>query len=1009
MIPIEFDKLMDWIFSEYKTTGTVFGVRKPFIYENTDAIPELFGEKLEMPFGPAAGPNTQLAQNIIAAYFAGSRFFELKTVQKLDGEDLPVSKPCILAEDECYNVEWSTELTVPDAMNEYIKAWWACKLLSAEFGLGNADGFIFNMSVGYDLDGIKTPKIDNFIESLKDAGNTLQWKKCREYALSHLDSFSRITEADIDAVSPAVCRSITLSTLHGCPPQEIERIAVYLLTEKKLNTFIKCNPTLLGYEKAREILDSMGYDYIQFGDFHFRDDLQYEDAVPMLRRLLTIADKEGLSFGVKLTNTFPVDIKRNELPGEEMYMSGCSLYPLTLAVADKLSADFDGKLRISYSGGADYFNITKLYDLGIWPITFATTILKPGGYNRILQIAEEFAKKTPVPFTQVNLSGLKALCAEALKDPHHIKPIKPLPSRKLKKNVPLTGCFIAPCEKGCPINQDITTYMQLAKDGRMLDALKVIALKNPLPNITGTICAHNCMSKCTRNFYEEPVKIRSIKLAAAAVASEEFEDYLKAEAARTVKVGKSVAVIGAGPAGISAAFFLARAGIDVTVFDKRNCGGGTVKHVISRSRISSDAIEQDIRFAEALGVKFVYNHEVNSLDELRTQGFASVIVATGAGVPGVMKISGCETVNAIRFLEQCNLAPEQLNIGSNVAVIGAGNTAMDTARAAKALPGVKNVYLIYRRDRRNMPADEEELELALKDGVRFMELLTPFSYCDGKLFCKKNILGDYDASGRRNPVETDDIISIDADTVITAVGEKVDTALYRSLELETDSRGYLKTDKTNMTSDFGVYAAGDGLHGASTIVNAIRDAAVAADEIIRQCGINTDEIASIHEARELISSTLSEKSYDELTARKGRLMDAGNRHESDRCLGCNTVCENCADVCPNRANVIVRVPGYSQTQIIHVDYMCNECGNCLTFCPYAGAPYKDKFTLFGDLKSFCDSSNQGFVLLDAESGLFRVRIDGMVTDEEPLTEECSLPDELRDLINTCYKDYSYLF
>ena len=125
-----------------------------------------------------------------------------------------------------------------------------------------------------------------------------------------------------------VCTSVTLSTLHGCPPQEIERIASYLIAEKHLNTFVKCNPTILGYDFARETLDKMGYDYISFDDRHFREDLQYCDAVPMFTRLKTLAESKGLEFGLKLSNTFPVDVKAGELPSEEMYMSGKSLFPL---------------------------------------------------------------------------------------------------------------------------------------------------------------------------------------------------------------------------------------------------------------------------------------------------------------------------------------------------------------------------------------------------------------------------------------------------------------------------------------------------------------------------------------------------------------------------------------------------------------------------------------------------------------------------------------------------------
>ena len=156
MYPIPFDRLMGWVLQEWKQEGTVFGVRRFYRADPAKTLP-IFGETIETPFGPAAGPNSQLAQNIIAAYVAGARFFEVKTVQKMDGEDLArcVPRPCILADDEGYNQEWSTELTVAQARDEYIKAWCALKVLSGLLGLGNPDGFVFNMSVGYDLEGIQ--------------------------------------------------------------------------------------------------------------------------------------------------------------------------------------------------------------------------------------------------------------------------------------------------------------------------------------------------------------------------------------------------------------------------------------------------------------------------------------------------------------------------------------------------------------------------------------------------------------------------------------------------------------------------------------------------------------------------------------------------------------------------------------------------------------------------------------------------------------------------------------
>ena len=508
MYPIPFKSLMNWIVTEYARESEIFGVHTPY-YATGKTLP-IFGETIETPFGPAAGPNSQLAQNIIAAYFAGARFFEVKTVQKMDGEELArcVPRPCILAADEGYNQEWSTELEVPQAQNEYIKAWCALKVLSRVYGLGSPDGFVFNMSVGYDLEGIKGEKVNSYIDNMMDASNTAQFKEC----LAVLTELFPEEKDFIAAISPRVSRSVTVSTLHGCPPQEIERIASYLLTEKGLHTFVKCNPTILGYKTARTILDSMGYDYIVFDEHHFNEDLQWADAVPMFERLQALADSRGLEFGLKLSNTFPVDTTRNELPGTEMYMSGRSLFPLTIEMCSRISRQFNGKMRISFAGGAEFFNCDKLFAAGIWPITVATTILKPGGYNRLAQMVEKTEKLPYHAFNGTDSAAISDMSAASHSDFHHLKPIKPLPARKSEDKVPLIDCFTAPCKGGCPIHQDIPEYMELVRRGLYGPALKLITEKNPLPFLTGTICAHRCQNKCSRNFYDESVHIRDTKL-----------------------------------------------------------------------------------------------------------------------------------------------------------------------------------------------------------------------------------------------------------------------------------------------------------------------------------------------------------------------------------------------------------------------------------------------------------------------------------------------------------------
>ena len=991
MTPIPFDRLMNRILVEHQQ-GAVFGMQKCYQAKNLQPN-TLFGRKLEGQIGPAAGPNTQLAQNIVASYYGGARFFELKTVQKMDGRELAacVAKPCITAEDECYNCEWSTELEVPQAFAEYVKGWFACKVMAKEYDLGDPDAFQFNISVGYDLEGIKLPKVDRFINEMKDAKDTEIFKECKAWLLANLDRFKKVTKEDIDAIQSEIINSVTVSTLHGCPPSEIEAIASYLIQEKHLHTFVKCNPTLLGYETARAILDEMGYDYIAFTDFHFKDDLQYSDAVPMLKRLQELAKSLNLNFGVKITNTFPVDVKNNELPSQEMYMSGKSLFALSMSVAKMLTRDFNGSLRISFSGGADYFNIERIVEAGIWPVTMATTLLKTGGYLRFIQMAELLEKNLAKPWEKVDLSLVEKMIADAKKDKHMVKPVKPLPNRKSEKKVPLVDCFTMPCRDRCPIHQDITSYGRLVNEGKFKEALEVILDKNPLPFMTGNICTHTCQSACTRNHYETDVQIRSNKLIAARGGYDTVLTGLKQEGA----VQKKVGVIGAGPAGISAAFFLARAGVEVNVYDKDAVAGGVVANVIPGFRIPAEEIQKDVNLAKQYGAQFHLGQEVNDIDAFRKENnFDAVILAIGAHKEAPLVLEKGEAYNALHFLADFKAQDGKVNLGKNVVVVGAGNTAMDVARAAKRNAGVENVYLVYRRTKRYMPADQEELEEAIEEGVIFQELLAPFTLENGKLLCHRMVLSDVDASGRRSVKESDEVVEVPCDTVIASIGEKVDGSFYEKNGISVTDKGLPVLKKeSNETSVAGVYAAGDGAFGASVIVKAIADAKLACEAILNKT-IGTDRP----------SETTDEKIY----GKKGNLVEPEKGLNPDkRCLACDHICENCCDVCPNRANFAIKVPGVEMHQIIHVDYMCNECGNCETFCPYDSAPYKEKFTLFHRAEEMEDSTNDGFAFVDNDGNAI-VRIGGEKMNYKVGDKNTKLFYRLAEIVDTVYNDYSYL-
>lgn len=389
MKPVPFRELLEECIKEYKEKSSLFSV---------PVVDNMF----DTPMGPAAGPHTQMAQNIISAYAAGATVFELKTVQILEGEELGIVKPCIYVGSEVYNTEWSTELTVKEAAAEYIKAAVLMQVLAKEFGLRPFETVRFIMSVGYHLEGISSPKVDAFIESMKEASDTEEWKKDIACLKDNMKLFERLSPADIEAFSPVICDTVTLSTMHGCPAGDIELIAKYLMTEKKLNTYIKMNPTLLGKDEIYQILATRGYD-VMLPEEMFSADINLDEATSIINACRKTAEAEGLFFGIKLTNTLPVQIQNGELSGEQMYMSGPSLYALSINVAKLLAERFDGALSISYSGGIDDKNMTDVLETGIAPVTVSSYLLKPGGYRNLSKLIVDACIPGEIDLVKINM------------------------------------------------------------------------------------------------------------------------------------------------------------------------------------------------------------------------------------------------------------------------------------------------------------------------------------------------------------------------------------------------------------------------------------------------------------------------------------------------------------------------------------------------------------------------------------------------------------------------------
>ncbi|HIE57722.1 MAG TPA: putative selenate reductase subunit YgfK, partial [Anaerolineales bacterium] len=497
---------------------SIFGIHQSLFFVPQPDSPyasEIFGHYLATPVGPAAGPHTQLSQNIVCAWLSGARFIELKTVQIMD--ELEIPRPCIDMADEGYNVEWSQELKLDESIHEYVNAWALIHVLRRLLGFEGRVPFgtVFNMSVGYDLKGTQSAPITRFMDRLADASEEIAAIKA-----TLRDQFPQFADVDIPT---CLTDNVTLSTMHGCPPDEIEQIVRYLLTERGLHTTVKLTPTLLGKETVMRILhEHLGYREIDIPDAVFEHDLQYNRALELIATLQQTADERGLTFGVKLSNTLAMANHRGELPGDEMYMSGRALYPITMNLFNRLVHAFEGKLNVSYSAGADALNVTTILACGARPVTTASDLLKPGGYSRLLQYLENLEAEMRArgasnldELAENKLGKLEQAAAEALENPRYKKDYFAYGLPKVESGLGFFDCVVAPCVEPCAVHQDVPEYAWLVAQGEYDRALEVILARNPLPGVTGYVCTELCRTRCSRNDYEQPVAIRALKRIAA--------------------------------------------------------------------------------------------------------------------------------------------------------------------------------------------------------------------------------------------------------------------------------------------------------------------------------------------------------------------------------------------------------------------------------------------------------------------------------------------------------------
>ncbi len=529
--PISMEQLTRWVFTELERRDSLFNIpRRAFFAPRPDHRYRLteHGVELDTPFGVAAGPHTQLAQNIVAAWLVGARVIELKTVQTLD--QIEVHKPCIDVEDEGYNVEWSQELRVHQSFDEYLRAWVLIHALHRRLGWpGERPGVLFNMSVGYDYAGIQQPNVQWYLNAMADASAWLP---------AYVDIVAQYEPAvrEIRDPDPAVRHDHAVDHAR-LPPGEIEEISRYLIEERNLQTSVKCNPTLLGADRVRRIVnDDLGYLDVQIPDEAFGHDLAWADAVPMFGRLREASATRGLTFGLKLSNTLEVENGRRTFDRDDtMYLSGRALHAVTTNLASAVAEEFSGDLPLSFAGGADAFNVAHLLGSGVRTVTVASDLLKTGGYLRLLQYTEQvdaafdevgaldttdFIRRTAAANGFAGDTGDAAACArfnlrryaESVRtDWRYQKASFRTDRSKTVRPLGTFDCIEAPCIDMCAIDQQVPRYMDAVGRGDVAEAVRVVREDNPLPIILGRVCDHLCENTCVRTHLDQPLAIRQIK------------------------------------------------------------------------------------------------------------------------------------------------------------------------------------------------------------------------------------------------------------------------------------------------------------------------------------------------------------------------------------------------------------------------------------------------------------------------------------------------------------------
>jgi len=495
-----------------------------------------------------------------------------------------------------------------------------------------------------------------------------------------------------------------------------------------------------------------------------------------------------------------------------------------------------------------------------------------------------------------------------------------------------------PCNNACPAGENIQNWLYIAEDGAYEAAWRALVIENPFPAIMGRVCYHPCESVCNRAQLDEAVGINSVERFLGDHAIEKGWSI----PAPTVESGFKVLIIGAGPAGLSAAYHLRRMGHNVTVRDATHAPGGMMRYGIPKYRLPREVLDAEINRIKDMGVVFEMNTRVDDVHEALNEGFNAVFLAIGAQLSKRAYIPASEAariLDAIKVLHDVEDGNQPL-LGRKVVVYGGGNTAMDVARTAKRL-GAEEAIIVYRRTRDKAPANDEEITEALEEGI-LVKWLSTVNHVDEKSMQIEKMALDADGF----PQPTGEFETLEADSLILALGQEVDFSLLgNSADIDTKD-GVMPVDSTMMTTHPGIFAGGDMIPAERTVTTGVghgKKAARNIDAWLRNSvyeKIDNKDVVTYeqlntwyytdapHIVRERLEATRRAKDFSEVV--KG-LDESNALFEARRCMSCGNCfeCDNCFGVCPD--NAIIKL-GPGKGFEINLDY-CKGCGICVSECP----------------------------------------------------------------------------